>query len=72
MFFWRGFYCSNLATEGSKIPPLEIYETMVYEKTYNEVCGGGPGFIPIIVSTTGMWYGFKGWALSGVHKSKNS
>ncbi|MBI2063151.1 MAG: hypothetical protein HYT61_02850 [Candidatus Yanofskybacteria bacterium] len=70
MFYWRILYCSNLATEGSKIPPIEIYDTIAYEKTFRKVCGGGPGFIPIVISVVGMYYGFRGWVLNSVKDHK--
>ncbi|OGM96829.1 MAG: hypothetical protein A2816_00425 [Candidatus Yanofskybacteria bacterium RIFCSPHIGHO2_01_FULL_39_44] len=70
MFFWRWLYCLNLGAESSKIPLMGADDYLVYKITYRKVCGGGPGILPIIVSCVAMWYGFKGWVLSGVRSNK--
>jgi len=70
MFVWRTYFCTRLTETQINTPLSDMEGYLNRRMTYNRVCGGGPGFIPMIISSLGMYYGFTGWFLSGVKDGK--
>lgn len=70
MMIWRSFFCLNLTEVQVNTLLSDIEGYLNRKMIYNNVCGGGPGFMPIVISSIGIWYGFWGWVLSSVKTAK--
>ena len=66
MFFGRGFFCAWMSWQDTKVTITTYDDYLNRVLIYRKICGEGLGFLPIIISSVGMYYGFKGWVLSSV------
>ena len=70
MFVWRSYFCLRLTNTQVNTLISDMDDYLTRRIIYRKVCSGGPGFLPIIISSVGMYYGFMGWLYSYVHEAK--
>ena len=70
MFYWRSYFCWKLTQVQIYTLPSDLEGYLNRKTIYEQVCDESPGFLPIIISSIGIYYGFRGLALSGVKNQK--